>query len=80
MAEHHRRRPLPLALHHVQVGAADADGRHPHEHLARARLVELDLVHLERPSLLVEDGRAGDHSSAAFTSAQVVTVETFWSA
>ena len=40
----------------------------------------VDLMHLERPPLLVEDGRAGDHSSAAFTSAQVVTVETFCSA
>ena len=80
VAEHHRRGPLPLALDHVQVGAADAAGRHPHEHLARAWLVELDLADLERPSLLVEDGRAGDHSSAAFTSEQLVTLATFWSA
>jgi hypothetical protein len=81
VAEHHRRRPLPLALDDVQVGAADADRGHADEHLAGPRLVELDLADLERPPLLPEDGRPRVHaSSAAATSPQLVTVATFWRA
>ena len=64
----------------MEIRAADADRGHADEHLAGARLVELDLVDLERPSLLEEDGRARDHASAAVTSAQFVTVATFWRA
>ena len=51
MAEHDRRRPSPLALVGVEIGAADADGHHPDDDLVGARLLELDLVHVEAPWL-----------------------------
>src|SRR4029078_904905 len=86
--EHQGLRPAKLAFHLVQVGAADADRAHPHHDLVRARLGEVDLDDLERPADRVEDRgpRLQDstsaviHARAALTSAQLVTVETFWSA
>jgi hypothetical protein len=45
----------------MQVCAADADGGHADEHLADTRLVEVQLVDLERPPRLEEDRGAGFH-------------------
>ena len=84
--EHHRRRPLPLALHLVEVGAADPDRRHPDDDIVRAGLREIDLDDLERLADCPEEPCPSLHRrlyasrSRAFTAAQVVTVETFWSA
>ena len=77
---------MPLSLDAVQVGPADADGADPDDDLVVARLLELDLAHLERPSSTVKDGGSSlhfvDYAGAAApiassTAAQVVTVETF---
>ena len=56
VAEHDRRGPVPLALVRVQVGAADADGAHPDDDLARQRLLELDLLDLELAGLMHDRG------------------------
>ena len=84
VAQHHRLRPLPLALEDVQVGAADPDRRHADEHLVRARLAELDLAHLERAADLAKQRRprlqGAAYLIAASSASQLVTVETFWSA
>ena len=40
VAQHDRPRPLPVAVPDVEVGVADARRGHPHEDLARARVVE----------------------------------------
>src|SRR5947207_14113039 len=61
VAQHHRRWTLPLALDTVEVSAANAHGGHPHQHLVVARLLELELAHLERPSSTVKDGGASLH-------------------
>ena len=62
--EHHRRRPLPLALHLVEVGAADADRGHAHDDVVRAGLVQLELDDLERlAGPLKEPARAVGRSS-----------------
>ena len=45
----------------VEVGVAHAAGLEPHQHLARVRLVELDLLHRERLPELLENGRAHSH-------------------
>ena len=78
---------MELPFHLVEVGPADADSGHPDDDLVRPRLVEVELDDLERLADGVEEGRArlqsstsADHPSAALTSAQLVTVETFWSA
>ena len=83
--EHHRRRPLPLALHLVEVGAADADRGHADDDVVRAGLRQIELDDLERLADRPEEPGPGLHRPlaqpiAAFTAAQVVTVETFWSA
>ncbi len=44
----------------MEIGAADADGGHPHDDLAAARLLELDLAHLE-PSRFEHQRRACLH-------------------
>lgn len=61
MAEDHRRRPPPLAPDDVEVGAADPDRSHAHEHVGRARVVEADLLDGERTAGLMEERRAGLH-------------------
>jgi len=48
VAEHHRRRSLPLALDLVQVGAADTDRRHADDDVVGAGLREVELDDLER--------------------------------
>ena len=55
---------------------------HPHEDVAGAGLLEVDLADLERPPGPVEDCGAGLHAppSAAATVLPSVTVDTFWSA
>ena len=49
------------ARRRVEVGVADAAGHEADEHLARARLGELDLLHDERRAELLEDGGADLH-------------------
>ena len=81
--EHHRRRPLPLALHLVEVGAADPDRRHADDDVVRAGLCQIELDDLERLADCPEEPGPRLHPYApiaAFTAAQFVTVETFWSA
>ena len=84
VAEHHRRRPLPLALDLVQVGAADADRRHADDDVVRAGLRQVELDDLERLADCPEEPGPRLHRRlapiAAFTAAQLVTWETFWSA
>ena len=80
MAEHHRRRPLELALHLVEVGAADPDGRHRDDDLVRAGLPQVDLDDLERLPDRPEERRSCLQDNAAFTVAQSVTTQTFVSA
>ena len=47
----HRRAPrLGGAVDRVEVGVADAARMQAHEHLARPRRRQLELVHLERPA------------------------------
>ncbi len=46
----------------VEVGVADAAGDEPHEHLAGARLGEVDLLHRERLAELLEHGGAHLHA------------------
>ena len=45
----------------VEVGVADAAGRQPNEHLAGLRLGELDLLHDQGPTELLQDGGANPH-------------------
>ena len=54
--EHDRRRPVPLALVGVQVGAADADGAHPDDDLAGQRLLDVELLDDERARLVHDRG------------------------
>ena len=61
VAEHHRRRPLPLALDLVQVGAADADRRHPDDDVVRAGLCQVELDDLERLADCPEEPGLGLH-------------------
>ena len=46
----------------VEVGMADAAGSEAHEHLARLRLGEIDLLDDERAPELLEDGCANSHA------------------
>src|SRR5205085_8468112 len=55
VAEHHRQRRRPLAVGERQVAAADPGRVQTHEHLVAARLVELELLDLERPARLAKD-------------------------
>ena len=48
----------------VHVGVTDPAGDQPHEHLARAGLGQLDLLHDERLGELLEHGRADLHRAA----------------
>ena len=81
VAEHHRRRPLPLALDLVQVGTADAGRSNPDDDVVRAWLRQVELDDLERLVDRPEEPGPRFHPpSAALTAAQFVTVETFWSA
>ena len=45
----------------VQIGVADAAGDETHEHLARLGLGQVDLLHLERPTELLENCGANLH-------------------
>ena len=45
----------------VEVGVADAARDEPHEHLARLRLGEVELLHLERRAELLQHGGADLH-------------------
>ena len=60
--EHGRRVPRRVgAGRGVQIGVAHAARDEANEHLARARLGELDLAHDERRSELLEDGCSDSH-------------------
>ena len=62
--EHQRQVVGPDALHHVQIGPADARCGDAHAHLAGVRLVELDLLDAQRGAGFPE------HSGARSASAQ----------
>ena len=63
VAEHGRRVPGRVgAGGRVEVGVADAARDEPHEHLARARLGEVDLLNRERRTELLEHGGADLHA------------------
>ena len=72
VAQHHRQRHGPLAVHVGQVGAADAGGQQPHAHLVAARRVEVELAHLERLVGLDQDGGADADRLAHATSTQLM--------
>ena len=81
VTEHHRRRALPLALHLVEVGPADAGSGDPDDDIVRAGLCQVELDDLERLADRPEEPGPGFHPpSADLTAAQFVTVETFCSA
>ena len=62
VAEHRRRVPGGIdTRRRVQVGVADAAGDEAHQHLARLRLGQLELLDLERCSELLEDRGANLH-------------------
>jgi hypothetical protein len=63
VAEHDRHRhALPGAVGSVQAGVADAAGRHPHQHLAGPRRLELELLDREWLALLEQNGSSHDVS------------------
>ena len=63
VAEHRRRVAGRVgARRGVQVGVADAAGDQAHQHLARARLGQIDLLDRERLPELLEDGGADLHA------------------
>jgi hypothetical protein len=69
--EHRRRIPGRVGAGcGVEVGVADTAGHEPDEHLTRLRLRQLDVLHLERLSELLQDGGADLHqlSFARFRS------------
>ena len=61
VAEHHRPRSHPLALDHVQVGAADADRVDAHQRVGRSRPLEIDRADDERGARRLEERRAHPH-------------------
>jgi hypothetical protein len=56
MSEDDRKRRRVDSLDDMQIGMTNAARRHAHEHLARLRRVELELLDDERLVELVEDG------------------------
>jgi hypothetical protein len=54
--EHDRRRPVPLALVRMEVRAADADGIHPDDDVARQRLLDVELLDDQRARLVHHRG------------------------
>jgi hypothetical protein len=48
----------------IEVGVADAAGGEPHERLTRLRLAEIDLLHDERASELLENCCADSHTAS----------------
>ena len=66
VAEHGRRVAARVgARGGVEVGVADAARLEPHEHLARAGLGEVDLLHGERLAELLQDCGAHLHGPRA---------------
>src|SRR6218665_352989 len=69
VAQRQRQGPWPHAGDHRQVGVAQARGHHFYQHLARAGLVELELLDAQWPGLrercrgvhFVQDSRADQH-------------------
>ncbi len=61
VAEDHRQRMGVVAGQHVQVAVADPVGRPPHQHLVRAGLQQLDVLHHHRLLHLVEHRRLRLH-------------------
>src|SRR5262245_57621632 len=72
MTEDHRLRPVPVALDDMEVGPADPHRCDPDQHLARARLAQLDLAYLQRSARAVEDGRACLQPQSSATSSSTV--------
>jgi hypothetical protein len=66
VAEHRRRVPGGVdAGCRVHVGVADAACDEPHERLAGPGLGQVELLHDERPTELLEQGRSDLHGSCA---------------
>ena len=62
VAEHHRvHRDAALAAHHVQVGAAQADGGDAHQHFAGFWCVEFDRLDRQRRAYVTEQSGEGVH-------------------
>ena len=82
--EHHRRRPLELALDLVEVGAADPDRGHADDDVVGAGLRQVELDDLERLADRPEEPGPRLHRvtrrSRPSPTAQSVTDETFCSA
>src|SRR5438045_754914 len=57
----------------VEIRVADAAGHEADERFARARLLELELLHLERRTELLEDGGANPHAGIALAMISVTT-------
>ena len=72
VAEHGRRVARRIgARGRVQVGVADPAGFEPHQHLARARLGQVDLLDRQRLPELLEHGGADLHLSSSSSSTSV---------
>ena len=70
VTEHDRMAPgAEMAVGEVQVGVADPGGGHAHQQLARARRLQLDLEHLQRRAVRVQDGGARPHAIRCASSA-----------
>lgn len=69
VAEHDAARSLPVAVDDVEVGVADARGKHAHAHLAWTRGVEPQVLGRERSARAVEDEAA--HGGGVGDSAHV---------
>ena len=78
VAEQHRERMVVAGSHDVEVGVADAGGLDPDASLARARLVQLDLLDAEVLELVENYAAIHDRSrlraSRPPTSARVTSV------
>jgi len=51
VAQHHRRRPRPVAVQQRQVGMAEPAAAHLDQHLALARRIEVELENVDRLGL-----------------------------
>ena len=58
VTQHHRQRPRPVAVDHRQIRMAEPGGLDPHQDLAGARAVELDLLDGQRTTVGIRRRRA----------------------
>ena len=57
MAEQHRHRPHPVAVHHREIGVANAGGLDADQHLTALRTVELEIDDADRPGFGIRPWR-----------------------